>query len=74
MSTAHTNRSEGLLAMPYALPFPNKGRMSAMSDSATDAESIAARCFLLGPLLRKVSTAACDWMDSGMQGGPVDEL
>jgi hypothetical protein len=45
-----------------------------MSYSATDTESIAARCLLLGPLLRKVSTAACDWMDSGMQGGPVDEL
>jgi hypothetical protein len=29
---------------------------------------------LLGPLLRKVSTPACDWMDSGMQRGPVDEL
>src|SRR6266508_2594379 len=29
VSTAHTNRSEGLLAMPYALPFPNKGRTSA---------------------------------------------
>src|SRR5687767_5581349 len=74
VSTAHTNRSEGLLAMPYALPFPDKGRTSAMSYSATDTESIAARCLLLGPLLRKVSTAACDWMDSGMQGGPVDEL
>ena len=39
---------------------PNKGRTSAMSSSATDAESIAAPCSLLGPLLRKVSTAASD--------------
>jgi RNA polymerase sigma factor (sigma-70 family) len=60
--------------MPYALPLPDKGRTSAMSCSATVTERIAARCLLLGPLLRKVSTAACDWMDSGMQGGPVDEL
>src|SRR5919202_4722327 len=74
VSTAHTNRSEGLLAMPYALPFPNKGRTSAVSYSATDTESIAARRLVLGPLLRKVSTAACDWMDSDMQCGPVDEL
>src|SRR5688572_31630201 len=74
VSTAHRNRSEGLLAMPYARPLPDKGSTSAMSCSATDTESIAARCLLLGPLLRKVSTAACDWMDSGMQGGPVDEL
>jgi hypothetical protein len=36
VSTAHTNRSEGLLAMPYALPFPNEGRTSAMSYSLTD--------------------------------------
>ena len=31
-----------------------------MSYSATDTESMAAPCSLLGPLLRKVSTAACD--------------
>src|SRR5919108_694001 len=74
VSTAHTNRSEGLLAMPSAQPVPNKGRASAMSYSATDTKSIAARRLLLGPLLRKVSTAACDWMDSSMQCGPVNEL
>src|SRR4051794_41090325 len=34
VSTAHTNRSEGLLAMPYALPLPNTGGTSAMSYSA----------------------------------------
>src|SRR5688500_20215466 len=45
-----------------------------MSCSATVTERIAARCLLLGPFLRKVSTPACDWMVSGMQGGPVDEL
>src|SRR5918994_2241521 len=45
-----------------------------MSYSATDTESIAGRCLLLGPLLGKLSTAACDWTDSDMQGGPVDEL
>jgi hypothetical protein len=42
-----------LLAMPYTLPYPNNGRTSAMSYSATDTESIAVRCLLL-PLLRKV--------------------
>jgi hypothetical protein len=36
----------------HAVPSPNKGRMSAMSYSATDAESIAAPCSLLGPLLQ----------------------
>jgi hypothetical protein len=38
---------------------PNKGRTSAMSYSASDADSVAAPCSSLGPL-RKVSTAACD--------------
>src|SRR5688572_5424629 len=37
VSTAHTNRSEGLLAMPYALPFPNKGRMSIGMSVGTSA-------------------------------------
>jgi hypothetical protein len=40
--------------MPYALPFPNKGRTSAMSYSVTDTESIAARCLLLGPLIEEL--------------------
>jgi hypothetical protein len=46
--------------MPYALPFPDKGRTSAMSYSAADTESIAVPCLLAGPLLRKVLTAACE--------------
>ena len=53
---------------------PNKGRTSAMSSSATDAESIAAPCSLLGPLLRKVSTAASDSkreQPSALQAAPV---
>jgi hypothetical protein len=44
VSTAHPNRSEGLFAMPYVLPFPNKGRTSAMSYAATDTERVAALC------------------------------
>jgi hypothetical protein len=50
----------------YAVPSPNKGRTSAMSYSATEAESIAALCSSLGPLPRKVSTAACDSQRSKM--------
>jgi integrase len=38
----------------HALPFLNNGRTSAMSYSATDAESIAAPCLLRGAFLRKV--------------------
>ena len=53
VSTAHTNRSEGLLAMPYVLPFPNKGRTSVMSYSPTDTESVAAPCLLRGALRRR---------------------
>jgi hypothetical protein len=34
--------------MPYALPFPNKGRTSAMSYSATDTERVAAPCLGAG--------------------------
>jgi hypothetical protein len=51
---------------PYAVPSPIKDRTSAMSYSATEAESIAALWSSLGPLLRKVSTAACDSQRSKM--------
>src|ERR671918_136477 len=40
--------------------FPNKGRTSAMSYSATDAESICRALPVAGAALRKASTAACD--------------
>jgi hypothetical protein len=66
VSTAHTNRSEGLLAMPYTLPLPSKGRTSATSHSATDTESVAARRLLLEPLLRKVRRPLAT---PGTQGG-----
>jgi hypothetical protein len=42
------------------LAFPKKCGTSAMSYSATDAESIDAPCLLRGALLRNVATAACD--------------
>jgi hypothetical protein len=41
--------------MSYALRFPNKGRTSVMSYSATDTESMAARFSLLGPQQRGFS-------------------
>ncbi len=40
--------------------FRTRARTSAMSYSATDTESIAARCLFRGPLRRKVLTASCD--------------
>ena len=55
-----------MLCLPRTRP-----RTSAMSYSATDAESIAAPCSLLGPLLRKVSTAACDSQRSKMLTRPA---
>src|SRR5215208_7402168 len=54
----------------HAARSPNKWRTSAMSYSATDAESIAAPCLLRGPLLRKASTAACDSQRSKMLTRP----
>jgi uncharacterized protein YndB with AHSA1/START domain len=47
-------------AARFTFSFPNKGRASAMSFSATDTESIAARCMFLGALRRKALRAACD--------------
>jgi len=67
VSTAHTNRSEGLLAMPYALPFPNKGRTLAMSYSATDTVSDRATSYerqsaVDGPASRMAtSLTVCSW-------------
>ncbi len=53
----------------HAVRSPNRCRTSAMSYSATEAESIAAPYLLRGALLRKDLTSACDSQRTITKGG-----
>jgi hypothetical protein len=64
-----------LLGRGVPEPYAHKDLASAMSYSATDAESIAAPCLLRGARLRNALTAACDSQPSKrLTRAGVDQL